>query len=89
VNWTREDYVQDRQRFQREIETLLGQGLDEKHPLVERNRRRLKTVDRVLTDPAFGMTAVPVPHPTCIDVTGTDQQARSAWVCGPQCPEEA
>lgn len=29
------------------------------------------------------------PHPTCRDVTGTDQQARSEWVCGPQCPKEA
>lgn len=29
------------------------------------------------------------PHPTCIDVTGTDQTPRSEWACGPECPKEA
>jgi hypothetical protein len=29
------------------------------------------------------------PHPTCIDVTGTDQEPRSEWACGPECPKEA
>jgi hypothetical protein len=29
------------------------------------------------------------PHPTCIDVTATDQTPRSAWTCGPECPKEA
>lgn len=28
------------------------------------------------------------PHPTCIDVTGSDQ-TRSEWACGPECPKEA
>lgn len=35
------------------------------------------------------MTAAPVPHPTCIEVTGIDQTPRSQWACGPQCPKEA
>jgi hypothetical protein len=29
------------------------------------------------------------PHPTCIDVTAIDQEPRSAWTCGPDCPKEA
>jgi hypothetical protein len=24
-----------------------------------------------------------------IDVTGTDQEPRSEWICGPECPKEA
>jgi hypothetical protein len=89
VNWTREDFQEDRQRYQRALDDLLSKGLTDGHPLIERQRRRLRTADRVLTDPAYGMTAVPVPHPTCIDVTGTDQEPRSEWACGPECPKEA
>lgn len=88
MNWTREDFYGDWQRYRRELDALLAQGLDEDHPLVRLNRRRMATVTRTLTDPRFGMTAVPVPHPTCIDVTGIDQPPHSAWVCGPDCPEE-
>jgi hypothetical protein len=29
------------------------------------------------------------PHPTCVDVTATDQTPRSEWICGPECPKEA
>jgi hypothetical protein len=89
VNWTREDYFQDWQRYQRELDAYLADGLTEEHPLVKLQRRRLATVTRVLTDPAFGLTAVPVPHPTCIDVTVFGQTPRSEWICGPECPQEA
>jgi hypothetical protein len=89
MSWTREDFQQDRERYQRELDALLAQGLTDPHPLVERMRRRIETVDRCLTDPAYGLTAVPVPHPTCVDVTGIDQEPRSVWTCGPDCPEEA
>jgi hypothetical protein len=27
-------------------------------------------------------------HPTCRDVTATDQTPRSEWICGPECPKE-
>lgn len=54
MNWTREQFEQDRQRYQRELDELLDKGLPEGHPLVERQRRRIETVDRVLTDPAYG-----------------------------------
>jgi hypothetical protein len=89
VNWSREEFQQDRERYQRELDALLAQGHVEGHPLVERQRRRIETVDRVLTDPAYGLTAVPVPHPTCIDVTVFGQTPRSEWICGPECPKEA
>lgn len=89
MNWTREDFQRDRERYQRELDALRAQDFDDDHPLVKRQRVRISVVDRVLTDPRFGLTAVPVPHPTCIDVTGTDQPPRSVWTCGPDCPEEA
>jgi hypothetical protein len=56
VNWTREELEQDRQRYQHELDTLLAQGLTDGHPLIERQRRRIETVDRVLTDPAYGLS---------------------------------
>jgi hypothetical protein len=89
VNWDREAYMQDRQRYQRELDALLAQGFDDDHPLVKQQQVRLGVVDRALTDPRFGLTAVPVPHPTCIDVTANDQTPRSEWTCGPECPKEA
>ena len=57
MNWTREEFEQDKQRYQRELDRLLTQGFAEGHPLVERQRRRIETVDRVLTDPAYGFAA--------------------------------
>lgn len=57
MNWTREEFEQDRERYQAELDALLAQGLPEGHPLVERQRRRIETVDRVLTDPRYGLTA--------------------------------
>jgi hypothetical protein len=89
MNWDREQFEQDRQRYQRELDAYLADELTEEHPLVKLQRRRLATVTRVLTDPRFGLTAVPVPHPTCIDVTAIDQTPRSEWICGPECPKEA
>lgn len=89
MNWTREDFYGDWQRHRRELDGWLAQGLTDEHPLVRLARRRMETIARTLTDPRFGMTAVPVPHPTCIDVTASDQTPRSEWACGPQCPEEA
>jgi hypothetical protein len=59
VNWTREQFEQDKQRYQREIDALLAQGLPLGHPLVERQRKRIRTVDRVLTHPAYGLTEEP------------------------------
>jgi hypothetical protein len=89
LSWTREEFEQHRQHYQRKIAALHAQGFDDDHPLVQRQQVRLGVVDRALTDPRFGLTAVPVPHPTCIDVTATDQTPRSEWVCGPECPKEA
>ena len=59
MTWTREQFEHDRQRYQREINALLAQGFDEDHPLVERQRRRIETVDRVLTDPDYGLAPEP------------------------------
>lgn len=56
MNWTREDFEQDKARYQQELDALLLLGLTEGHPLVERQRRRIETVNRVLTDPAYGLT---------------------------------
>lgn len=56
MHWTREEFEQDKQRYQAELDALLAKGFAEGHPLVERQRRRIETVDRVLTDPAYGLT---------------------------------
>jgi hypothetical protein len=55
LRWTREEFEQDKQRYQKELDALLAQGFEEGHPLVERKRRRLETVKRVLNDPAYGL----------------------------------
>jgi len=55
VNWTREDFLADRERYQREIVALKAQGFEEDHPLIQRQRRRIETVDRALSDPAYGL----------------------------------
>lgn len=54
MEWTREAFEQDKARYQTELENLLAKGLKDGHPLVERKRRRIETVERVLTDPAYG-----------------------------------
>lgn len=51
MNWTREDFERDRDRYQRDLDELLAHGMTDDHPLVKRARRRIETVDRVLTDP--------------------------------------
>lgn len=56
---TREAFEQDKARYQNELDDLLAKGLAEDHPLVERQRRRLETVERVLTDPAYGLVERP------------------------------
>lgn len=56
MKWTREEFVQDRARYEAELKRLQALGLTDQHPLVERYRRRIETVDRVLTDPAYGLT---------------------------------
>jgi len=53
--FTRKDFEGDKKRYQEELASLLAQGLAEGHPLVERARRRIETVDRVLTDPRYGL----------------------------------
>lgn len=55
MNFTREDFEADRERYVTERQRLLDTGLAENHPLVERQTRRIETVDRVLTDPAYGL----------------------------------
>ena len=59
MSWTREQFEQDRKRYQSTLNTLKAQGLPDGHPLVERQRRRIAAVDRVLTDPAYGLTPEP------------------------------
>lgn len=54
--WTRADFEADRKRYVAERQRLLDSGLAEEHPLVERETRRIETVDRVLSDPAYGLT---------------------------------
>ena len=54
VNFTREEFEEDRERYRAERQRLLDSGLPENHPLVERQQRRIETVDRVLSDPAYG-----------------------------------
>lgn len=55
MNFTREDFEADRERYAVERKRLLDSGLAENHPLVERQTRRIETVDRVLTNPAYGL----------------------------------
>lgn len=55
MNFTREDFQADRERYVAERKRLVESGLAENHPLVERQTRRIETVDRVLTDPAYGL----------------------------------
>jgi hypothetical protein len=55
AGFTRADFEADRARYATELARLLELGLSDGHPLVERERRRIETVDRVLTDPAYGL----------------------------------
>ena len=52
---TREEFEEDGKRYVAERQRLLDSGLAENHPLVERQTRRIETVDRVLTHPAYGL----------------------------------
>lgn len=63
---TREEFEQDRERYRRELDDLTAQGLIAGHPLVERLLRRIETVNRVLTDPAYGLTQE-APHGRAAD----------------------
>lgn len=55
MRWTREEFEQDRLRYQRELDELLAEGFTEEDFRVRRQRRRIETVDRVLTDPRYGL----------------------------------
>jgi hypothetical protein len=56
MNLTREAFEADKIRYESDLKSYLDQGLSDDHPLVERARRRIETVDRVLNDPAYGLT---------------------------------
>lgn len=56
MNWTRADFEQDKARYQQQLVAYRDLGLADDHPLMERLHRRIETVDRVLTDPAYGLT---------------------------------
>lgn len=55
MHWTREQFEQDRERYQRELDELLAEGFTEDDFRVRLQRRRIATVDRVLTDPRYGL----------------------------------
>ena len=55
MSLSREAFEADKERYEREIRDLTSQGFEEGHYLVERARRRLETVNRVLTDSAYGL----------------------------------
>lgn len=55
TGWAKADFEADRKRYQAERQRLLDSGLTAEHPLVERQTRRIETVDRVLSDPAYGL----------------------------------
>ncbi len=55
MKWTREEFEQDRERYQLELDDLLAQGFGEDDFRVRRQRRRIETVDRVLGDPRYGL----------------------------------
>lgn len=56
MRWTKEEFEDDRKRYVAELARLKDEvGLPDDHPLVEKQRRRIETVDRVLTDPAYGI----------------------------------
>lgn len=59
TRFDRESFEADKVRYQVELDGYLQSGLPEGHPLVERSRRRLETVQRVLTDPAYGLAEEP------------------------------
>lgn len=56
MNWTREDFEADKRRYQADLDALLAEGFTEDDFRVRLQRRRIATVDRVLTDPRFGLT---------------------------------
>lgn len=51
MTFTREEFEQDKARYQGEIDDLLAEGFSEDDFRVRLARRRLSAVDRVLTDP--------------------------------------
>ena len=55
ADFTREAFEQDKLRYQADLDQLLAAGLTDGHPLVERQRRRIETVDRILTNPDYGL----------------------------------
>ena len=59
MNWTRADFEADKVRYETELKRLLDSGLVDSHPLVKRQRRRIETVERVLSDPSYGLVEGP------------------------------
>jgi hypothetical protein len=55
MRWTRGEFEEDRKRYQQQLDQLLTL-YPEEHPLVTRQRRRIATVDLVLSDPRYGLT---------------------------------
>lgn len=55
MKWTREQFERDKKRYQRELDALLAEGFTEDDFRVRRQRKRIATVNRLLTDPRFGM----------------------------------
>lgn len=53
--WSRAHWEADLARYRAEVARLRASGLPEGHPLVEQATRRMKTVERVLSDPAYGL----------------------------------
>jgi hypothetical protein len=89
MNWTREQFANRLANYQQELAALVFLNRRGSGPRASHLIRLIDTHIEILTDPAYGLTAVPVPHPTCIDVTAVDQTPRSEWICGPECPKEA
>jgi len=55
MKWTREEFEGDKRRFEALLADYRARGLSDEHPLIERQLRRIETVNRVLTDPAYGL----------------------------------
>lgn len=53
MKFTREEFESDKQRYQTELDELLAEGFAEDDFRVRRQRTRIETVDRVLTNPAY------------------------------------
>lgn len=53
MNFTKEAFEADLERYESEVRSLRSQGYADAHPLIGRLLRRIDTVKRVLSDPAL------------------------------------